>query len=201
MEISQSKGGDHMKYLALLVTLLAGFMLFVLAVNGTRANAQNPGDEESRLQKGFAIAPVPLDLHGKNRALVGLGSYIVNAQGTCNFCHTCPSFAPGHNPYNGIGDGQVNATNYLAGGLSFKNFGVVSANITPDSSGLPAGLTLQQFLQTLRTGNVPHMPSQKLLGMPWPIFRFMTDRDTHAVYEYLSSIPHAEPGACTIAGE
>ena len=29
------------------------------------------------------IAPVPLNLEGKNPALVGLGSYIVNAQGDC----------------------------------------------------------------------------------------------------------------------
>ena len=190
-----------MKYFAVLAPILAGFMLFTLAVNNTRANAQNPGNDESKIQEGFAIAPVILDLQGKNLALVGLGSYIVNAQGTCNFCHTCPSFAPGHNPYDGIGDGQVNAENYLAGGLAFKNFGVVSANITPDSSGLPAGLTFPQFLHTLRTGDVPHMSSQKLLGMPWPIFRYMTDRDIHAIYEYLSSIPHAEPGSCTTAGE
>ncbi len=35
-------------------------------------------DEESRIQRGLEIAPVPLNLKGKNRALVGLGSYIVN---------------------------------------------------------------------------------------------------------------------------
>ena len=29
---------------------------------------------ESRIRRGFAIAPVPLDMNGKNRALVGLGS-------------------------------------------------------------------------------------------------------------------------------
>ena len=116
-------------------------MLFALAVNSPGANAQNPGNDESEIQEGFAIAPVPLNLPGKNHALVGLGSYIVNAQATCNFCHTCPSFAPGHNPSNGIGDGQANAENYLAGGLPFPMFGVSSKNITPDSSGLPAGLT------------------------------------------------------------
>ena len=192
-----------MKYLALLVTLFAGFMLFTLAVNATRVIAQNPGNEESKIEKGFAIAPVPLNLHGKNRALVGLGSYIVNAQGTCNFCHTCPSYAPGHNPFNG-GDGQVNAMNYLAGGLKFPVFQaheVVSKDITPDSSGLPGGLTFPQFLHILRTGNDPGLPGQKLLGMPWPVFRNMTDRDIQAIYEYLSSIPHAYSGSCTMAGQ
>jgi len=32
---------------------------------------------DSRIQRGFDIAPVHLNLEGKNRALVGLGSYIV----------------------------------------------------------------------------------------------------------------------------
>jgi hypothetical protein len=59
----------------------------------------NAGDD-SKIQQGFAIAPVPLDLRGKNRALVGLGSYIVNTGG-CNDCHTTPSYAPGHDPYLG----------------------------------------------------------------------------------------------------
>jgi len=70
-----------MRYLAVLATLLAGFMLFALTVSSTRTNAQNPGNDESKIKEGFAIAPVPLNLAGKDRALVGLGSYIVNAQG------------------------------------------------------------------------------------------------------------------------
>jgi hypothetical protein len=190
-----------MKYLSVLAGLLAALTLFALAVNSTPANAQNPGKDESEIQEGFAITPVPLNMVGKNPALVGLGSYIVNAEGTCNFCHTCPSFAPGPNPYDGIGDGQTNATNYLAGGLAFKNFGVVSRNITPDGSGLPAGLTFPVFLHTLRTGDDPEEPGTKLQGMPWPVFRSMTNRDIQAIYEYLSSIPHAEAGSCSIAGQ
>jgi hypothetical protein len=46
-----------------------------------RLQAQD-SNEESQIQQGFAIAPVPLNLAGKNRALVGLGSYLVNAIGT-----------------------------------------------------------------------------------------------------------------------
>src|SRR5215472_14164563 len=38
---------------------------------------------ESKIQRGFQIAPVPLNLAGKNRALVGLGSYIMNAASDC----------------------------------------------------------------------------------------------------------------------
>ena len=40
-------------------------------------------------------------MKGLNPALVGLGSYIVNAQGGCNDCHTSPSYAPGGNPFTG----------------------------------------------------------------------------------------------------
>src|SRR4051812_25457065 len=71
-------------------------------------------DAEARIARGFAIAPVPLDLQGKDRALVGLGSYIVNAQSACNDCHTQPLYAPGHDPFKG-GDGQINAAGYLKG--------------------------------------------------------------------------------------
>jgi len=37
--------------------------------------------------------------------------------------------------------------------------------------------------------------------MPWPIFRNMNDHDILAIYTYLSSIPHAEPGACAGPGQ
>ena len=59
--------------------------------------AQSQRDEdELRIIKGFAIAPVPLNLTGKNLNLVGLGSYIVNAQGDCNGCHSShPVHGPG----------------------------------------------------------------------------------------------------------
>ena len=156
----------------------------------------NDPDSQSKIQQGFAISPVRLNLDGKNPALVGLGSYIVNAQGACNDCHTCPSYAPGHNPYTG-GDGQLNKDNYMAGGVPFGP-GLVSTNLTPDAAGKPEGLTLAQFKIAIRTGHDPRTPPGDILQvMPWPIYRFMTDRDLDAVYEYLSAIPHAEPGSCS----
>ena len=33
------------------------------------------------------------------------------------------------------------------------------------------------------------------------LLRLMTDHDLKAIYEYLSSIPHAEPGNCNGPGE
>ena len=120
--------------------------------------------EESRIRRGFAIAPVPLNLHGKNRALVGLGSYIVNAVGDCNGCHSAgpPSeFANGGNPYflspPFTGNKQLNLATYLGGGRDFGPNGSVqhlySRNLTPDKTGLPAGgHTYKEFVEIMRRG-------------------------------------------------
>ncbi len=153
-----------------------------------------PAMSDSRIQIGFRIAPVPLDLKGKNRGMVGLGSYLVNAVASCNDCHTCPNFAPGHDPYVGQ-DARVNAENYLAGGRQFGPF--TSRNLTPDADGNPAGLTAQEFLDTIRTGHPPDDPPGYLLQvMPWPVLRNQADRDLLSIYEFLRSIPPASPGVC-----
>ena len=68
-------------------SLLAGFILLIFLVYARTTDAQG-SSENSQIQIGMDIAPVHLDLTGKNRSLVGLGSYIVNAQGGCNDCHT-----------------------------------------------------------------------------------------------------------------
>ena len=64
-------------------------------------------DELRRIVRGFQIAPVPLNLQGKDLALVGLGSYIVNAQGGCNDCHTNPPFADGGDPHQASPSGST----------------------------------------------------------------------------------------------
>jgi hypothetical protein len=58
---------------------------------------------------------------------------------------------------------------------------------------LPAGLTFEQFERLIRTG-FDEDEGRLLQIMPWPVFQDMTTRDLKAVYEYLHSIPHAEPG-------
>ena len=160
--------------------------------------AQQGGNQsESQIQKGFAIAPVPLNLQGKNRALVGMGSYLVNAGGGCNDCHTNPPFVD--NPFAGA-PGVVNSARYLAGGTPFGPPGApttpVSRNLTPDVLGRPAGLSFSDFRQIIRTGvdddGVPPHPAtgtDYLQVMPWPIYRNLSDNDLSAIYEYLSSIP------------
>jgi hypothetical protein len=158
-------------------------------------------DDLARVIRGFRLAPVPLNLHGKNLVLVGLGSYIVNGQGGCNDCHTAPPYTEGNDPFLGEKE-RINVTRYLAGGTPFGPPGdpntPVSRNLTPRaSSGLPAGLTWEEFRQTLRTGadlkhRAPFVPSEEkdlLQVMPWPVYGKMVERDLRAVYEFLRAIP------------
>jgi mono/diheme cytochrome c family protein len=152
-------------------------------------------EETRRVMQGYAIAPVPLNVAGKDQVLVGLGSYIVNAQGGCNDCHTNPPYAPGGDPFAGEPE-QINAEHYLAGGVEFGPFR--SRNLTPNlQTGRPANLTLEQFIETMRTGkdlkNRHPQISPLLQVMPWPVYGKMSDRDLRAVYEYLRAIPHADP--------
>jgi len=156
--------------------------------------------EFARIIRGFEIAPVRLNLRGKNLALVGLGSYIVNGVGGCNDCHTNPPYAAGGDPFLGQPK-QVNAARYLAGGTPFGPPGdpntPVSRKLTPRANGLPPNVTWAQFLLTMRTGRdlknrLAHVPSEDndlLQVMPWPVFQGMTDRDLRAIYEYLRTIP------------
>jgi hypothetical protein len=188
------------------------FVPFVLAMLAiafslhSTAKTQNDAAVVTRVQRGFQIAPVPLTIHGQTRELVGLGSYLVNAVSECNDCHSCPTYEPGHNPFDGIGDGKLNPTNHLAGGVNFgpgdDGEDIVSANLTPDENGKPAGLDFSEFATLIRTGHDPdESPDEVLEVMPWPFFRHMTQGDLRAIYEYLRSIPHAEPGTCTAPGQ
>ena len=118
------KQGQRIKVWGATISLVGA----ALAVTLTRAptvQAQDSwtGDDASLINMGFQIAPVPLNLEGKNRDLVGLGSFIVNAQGDCNGCHTAggpPNFnyANGGNPYFGQPT-KTDPTTYLAGGTDF----------------------------------------------------------------------------------
>jgi hypothetical protein len=94
------------KVVAGAVAALGAIVLAGMMNTPPRVQAQDNEnkDEESLIRIGFAIAPVPLNLEGKNRDLVGLGSFIVNAQADCNGCHTAggpPNFnyANNGNPY------------------------------------------------------------------------------------------------------
>jgi hypothetical protein len=187
----------------------------------TRAIADDNDSNESKIQRGFEIAPVPLNLDGKDRELVGLGSYIVNAQADCDGCHSAgppTEFVRGGNPYFGQPE-KINPATYLGGGRNFGKISgppspdIISRNLTPDRTGLPeGGHTFTEFLQIIRAGKdfdhlhpncsatvttncFPPMPpfdGDLLQIMPWPIYKNMTEHDLRAIYEYLSAIPCIE---------
>lgn len=142
----------------------------------------------SQIKRGVELVPpgVKLNLMGKNRLLVYLGSYIVNTS-ACIDCHSHPSYAPGGDPFQGQPE-MIDSAQYLSGG---RQFGLVTApNLTPDFAGKPAGLTRAEFIQTLKTGHNPKDPAGEVLQvMPWPTFGKKTDLDLSAIYEYLRAIP------------
>lgn len=154
--------------------------------------------EAERIFEGLRLSPVPLNLRGKDIALVGLGSYLVNTGG-CADCHSNPTYAPGGNPFLGEPK-KFNSEGYLAGGNTFGPV-IKSRNLTPDKDGLPAGLTWPQFLRVMRTGVdlkklAPFAPSATndlLQVMPWPVIGQQTTHDLRAMYEYLRAIP-SKPG-------
>jgi hypothetical protein len=181
-----------MKAICVLVIVFIAALFNSFGQPGNQGNQGN-NDSESQVQRGFQVAPVHLNLDGKNRALVGMGSYLVNVVAQCNDCHTSPAYSD--NPFAGD-PGVFNAARYMAGGRVFPG-GVVSRNLTPDALGRPAGLSFSDFRQIIRTGvdddkappNVPSVANDLLQVMPWPSLRRLTDNDLRAMYEYLSSIP------------
>lgn len=182
------------------VVLASVLVLFIVVRAQAQKGPVDPrenaaGTDAAKIQIGFSIAPVPLNMAGLNPSLVGLGSYIVNAQADCAGCHSSPMYAPGGDPHLGQPE-QINVSSYLrGGGTLFGPF--VPRNLTPNRNGLPAGLTLEEFLLVLNTGidldhAPPHVPApghDLLQVMPWPVFAKMTDREKRAIYEYLRAIP------------
>ncbi|MBV8842384.1 MAG: hypothetical protein JO307_06195 [Bryobacterales bacterium] len=200
----------------------AAAVLFVYAPHGQAQTTLDP-ETQTKILKGLAIAPVPLNMTGKDPNFVGYGSYIVNASADCNGCHTANAsveYANGGNPYFSQHPAVVNPKAYLGGGNDFGAFPdptgnfphIISRNITPDATGMPEGHTYDQFVQIIRTGidmdNVhptckgapdgtclpPPFDGSLLQIMPWPTFANMTDNDLQAIYAYLSAIPCLEGG-------
>jgi hypothetical protein len=124
------------------VLICSTILLAGLVNTPPKVEAQNYGqdeDESTLIRIGYEIAPVPLNLAGKDAKLVGLGSFLVNAVGDCNGCHTAGgppnyNYANGGNPYFGQRQ-KVDPTTYLAGGTDSGPAVLPSAAI----GGYPAG--------------------------------------------------------------
>jgi hypothetical protein len=191
-----------------------------LIVTSQRGRADSEEGNEAKIRRGFAIAPVKLKMRDRNRDLVGLGSYLVNAVSACNSCHSAgteTTYSFGGIPYFGQHPTKINPDVYLGGGDSFGMFGnveIVSRNITPDKDGRPAGMTFEEFVNVIRTGRDPdqwHPTCSSSSGlhcipapfdgsllqvMPWPAYQNLRRSDLRAIYEYLSVIPclEGDPG-------
>jgi len=196
-----------------------------LVISSQRMRADGGDDskdsEQSKIKIGHDIAPVQLNLKGKDHDLVYLGSYIVNAQGDCNGCHSKSpdtEYVFGGIPYFGQHPTKVNPDVYLGGGQDFgtldpdgKSAHIVTRNLTPDKTGRPeGGNTFEEFKQIIRHGTdfdhwhptctgaltpncvPPPFDGSLLQIMPWPTYANMTDHDLLAIYTYLSAIPCLE---------
>ncbi len=205
----------------------AGLILMGTVLAAPRVQAdddEHSSSDKSRIEVGLQIAPVHLQYAKHERKLVGLGSYIVNAVIGCNGCHSAgpaTEYAAGHNPYQRLGPFTppkiVNPVTYLGGGRDFGQIGpitsstvpphIVSRNLTPDQTGVPAG-GFAEFFDSLRNGvdhdqlhpncngttitsNCfnPPFNGNLLQVMPWPDLQELTDHDLHAIYTYLTAIP------------
>jgi hypothetical protein len=156
--------------------VFASVILMGMLISSTagRGQVDNSGavDEQLMITQGFAIAPVPLNLSGKDHDLVGLGSYLVNAVADCNGCHNSSpqdnEFTATGNPYlltlqaGGpfTGNKQVNPATYLAGGQNFGTLDpnglsapIITRNLTPDYAGNPeGGHSYNDFVSIMTTG-------------------------------------------------
>jgi hypothetical protein len=154
----------------------AGLMLCLALLAGTpntsrpaHAGEFSDNGEEQLIRIGYRIAPVPLNLRGKNPDLVGLGSFLVNAVADCNGCHTAGvppniNYSAGGNPYFNQ-PAVVDPSVYLSGGMNFGTVGtptgplmysgpaMITRNLTPDKTGrAEGGRTLAQFKRIMRHG-------------------------------------------------
>jgi hypothetical protein len=203
------------------VVAMTTFVGMVLVVgSSSRVKAMNDDDatEDAQIVRGYEIAPVKLNLEGKDWRAVGLGSYIVNAVAGCDDCHsagTQTQYLPGGNPFFGQPK-KINPATYLGGGRDFGPLvpdspDIISRNLTPDKTGLPeGGRTFEEFRKIFRTGvDLDHLhptcsatittnclpppfDGALLQVMPWPSYQKLEEREIWAIYEYLKAIPCIE---------
>ena len=73
-----------------------------MKLSSKRVHADEPDSDANLVAIGLRIAPSFINMEGKDPNLVGLGSFIVNAQADCNGCHgsdPANEYLPNHNPY------------------------------------------------------------------------------------------------------
>lgn len=144
---------------------------------------------------------------GAGSAVIRRGEYLVTIGG-CNDCHTPWKMGP-KGPENDTSrqlsghpqDVDLGATPKLPPGPWTTNvsgtftawsgpWGVsFTANLTPDPETGLGKWTLQNFMETMRTGRHMGRGRPIMPPMPWANYAKMTDGDLKATFAYLQSIP------------
>jgi len=104
------------------------------------------------------------------------GTYLVEGVMACGTCHARP------------GQESADIPGDLAGGIRFRIRGRVAyaANITPDRDTGIGSWTDKEIIRALRQGLRPDGAS--LGGMPFGLYRDISDRDAKAIVSYLRSL-------------
>ena len=163
--------------------ILSAASLFTFAavrIVPEKVHADDQDSDQTLVAIGLHIAPDFINMDGKDRDLVGLGSFIVNAQADCNGCHgsdPANEYLPTNNPFflpPNNSHARFNQATYLNGGQNFGPVGpgvvkdpnsplfagpglgpnIISRNLTPDYTGFPeGGNRLTKFITIIRTGH------------------------------------------------
>jgi mono/diheme cytochrome c family protein len=130
-----------------------------------------------KLVNAFMVKPVgpsaPIAETVQPDSTAAYGEYLVTSVGNCSGCHT----------QRGLTGGYTGA--WLAGGNEMA-YGIVTPNITTDSSSRIFGWSQQMFINRFRMGKLN--PKSE---MPWNSFRRMDDTELTAIYKYLQTVKPA----------
>jgi mono/diheme cytochrome c family protein len=149
--------------------------------------------------RGLAISPVEQPAHLRRGRLeaYGVGSYLVNALGRCNDCHTHPDRT--------ASPSRVNVEAFLAGGAvflvppalpaAFRQPRVTSANLKGASHGFfhQPGDSFRRFREVIRTGTHADETPPRPLGYPMSLVAGnlpnLLEEDLADLYAYLKAAP------------
>ena len=123
--------------------------------------------------KAFMVSPVgpsgEVPTQVKADTTASYGEYLANNVANCRGCHTQRTLS-----------GEFTGPLY-AGGNEIE--GIITPNLTPDSTSRIFGWSQKNFLDRFRMGKLV-----KESVMPWQSFGRMTDEELKAIYAYLKSL-------------